>query len=176
MNHEAPRWGAIQVPIRKGGMKIMIIVVSDVHLGYDKCNKEAFNRFLDEVAKCDVDDFVLLGDILDFWRRNNVSVALENEDILTKLQSLNTRLHYVVGNHDYTILKLRERFPQFYPLDVSKHLRLESGGNEFYFTHGYELEVLANLEPMTIEAYEHISESLCLLTEAFSARFGAYSK
>ena len=145
----------------------MIIVVSDVHLGYDKCNKMAFNGFLDEVAKCDVDDVVLLGDILEFWRRNNVSVAFENEDILTKLQRLNTRLHYVVGNHDNAILKLSERFPQFYPFDVSKYLRLKSGGSEFYFTHGYELDVLANLEPMTIEAYEQVSESLCQLTEAF---------
>jgi len=146
----------------------MIIAVSDVHLGYNKCNKLAFNSFLDKcVSRPEVNYLVLLGDILEIWRRNNVSVALENEDIFMKLQSLNTQVHYIVGNHDYLMLKWYQSFPEDYPFRVSKFLRLQDDNSEFYFMHGYELEVLTNLEPLTIEAYEKTSEALCQLTEAF---------
>jgi len=147
----------------------LIISVSDVHLGYENSNKDDFDRFItSELAKLGSSDhLVLLGDIMEFWRRNNVSVALENQDTLNKLQALNTNVYYVVGNHDYLILDWANRYAPFYPFKVSKFLRLSDGGREFYFMHGYELEVLSNLEPMTIEAYEKASEWLCQMTEAF---------
>jgi UDP-2,3-diacylglucosamine pyrophosphatase LpxH len=47
----------------------MIIVVSDVHLGYDKSDKDNFNNFIDsdELIKLKPNDhLVLLGDVLDF--------------------------------------------------------------------------------------------------------------
>ena len=41
----------------------MIIAVSDTHIGYDKCNRADFVRFLDWVAlQDDVTDLVLAGD------------------------------------------------------------------------------------------------------------------
>jgi hypothetical protein len=49
-------------------------------------------------------------------------------------------------------------------------VRLCDAGKWFHFIHGYELEVLANLEPMTVEAYEKLSEYLCQMTEAFLGR------
>jgi UDP-2,3-diacylglucosamine pyrophosphatase LpxH len=147
----------------------MIIAVSDVHLGYEACNKEAFKIFIEKVCESlgTDDHLVLVGDFLDFWRRNNVAVALENQDILLKLMSLKARVHYVAGNHDYLILSLAQELKDSYPFEVSKNVRLYNGGKWFYFTHGYELEVLANLEPMTVEAYETVSKSLCQMTEAF---------
>jgi UDP-2,3-diacylglucosamine pyrophosphatase LpxH len=64
----------------------MIIVVSDVHLGYDesekyKCDKDNFNNFIDsELTKLKANDhLVLLGDILDFWRKNCVEATVEYE-------------------------------------------------------------------------------------------------
>jgi UDP-2,3-diacylglucosamine pyrophosphatase LpxH len=143
-----------------------------VHLGYEACNKEAFKSFIKQASK-DLgpdDHLVLVGDILDFWRRNNVAVALENQDVLLELQSLKAKVHYVVGNHDYLILSLAGKLGESYPFKVSKNVRLCDAGKWFHFIHGYELEVLANLEPMTVEAYEKLSEYLCQMTEAFLGR------
>jgi len=107
---------------------------------------------------------VLLGDIFDFWRRNNVEVALENESIFSILESLEATIHYIIGNHDYTLVDLKAVDK---PFDVSKELKLENGGKIFSFIHGYQLEVLANLEPLTIREYEDLCVSLCLRTGDF---------
>ncbi len=140
----------------------MIIAVSDVHLGYEKSNTNDFLRFLDECDSKNIEHFVLLGDICDFWRRNNAKIVTENAEILAKIASLNARnKYYVVGNHDYYLLNLNKRYEENYPFTISKSLRLKDGESKFYFMHGYELEVLANLEPLKIESYEEISENMC---------------
>lgn len=139
----------------------MILVISDVHLGYDGCNKEDFLAFLEGYQNTEIDHFVILGDLFDFWRRKNLEIITENKDILEKLTNLKAEnIHYVVGNHDYYMLKLNERYENNFPFEVKKFLRLEDGGKKFYFIHGYEFEVL-NLEPMTLEEYEGFSEAMC---------------
>jgi UDP-2,3-diacylglucosamine pyrophosphatase LpxH len=45
----------------------MILVLSDVHLGYERCNKQAFSNFLDKYDSGDIDHMVFLGDLFDFW-------------------------------------------------------------------------------------------------------------
>ncbi|MGQ9639775.1 MAG: metallophosphoesterase [Candidatus Bathyarchaeia archaeon] len=145
----------------------MIIVVSDIHLGYRNSNRKLFLNFLEDLCKpMDSDDhLVLLGDILDFWRRNNVLVAIENEPIFKNLESLNSKIHYVVGNHDYTLMTLKLPEDQYF--NVSKTLRIRDGGVSYNFIHGYQLEVLALLEPLTIEEYESLCISLCQRTGDF---------
>ena len=139
----------------------MILVVSDVHLGYEKCNKKDFCKFLDNYKDKNIDHLVLLGDLFDFWRRKNSEIIIENEDILEKLSKLNAKnIHYIVGNHDYYMLKLNERCDNNFPFTVSKFLRLKDAEKTFYFIHGYEFEVL-NLEPITLEEYEGFSEAMC---------------
>jgi UDP-2,3-diacylglucosamine pyrophosphatase LpxH len=140
----------------------MILVVSDVHLGYDKCNRADFLDFLNKYQGTEIDHLVLLGDIFDFWRNNNARTVIENQEVLVKLNDLNAKnVYYIAGNHDYYIMDLNKRYDGDYPFKVSKYLRLEDGGEKFYFTHGYELEVLLNLEPMTIEIYEDFSRKMC---------------
>lgn len=140
----------------------MIIAVSDVHLGCKTSNRESFLRFLEKCDTPEIDHLVLLGDILDFWRRNNSCVTMENEVILEKLASLKAKnVHYVIGNHDYLIMRISKRYEDHYPMHVSRSLRLEDGGVPFYFIHGYELDVLANLEPLSIESYEKFCERMC---------------
>ncbi|MCK5608146.1 metallophosphoesterase [Candidatus Pacearchaeota archaeon] len=142
----------------------MIIVVSDIHLGYNKSDTTSFKDFVYDYASKKLgseDNFVLLGDIFDFWRRKNMDPLLENESVLTKILSMDTKVHYVVGNHDYYMLKIKERFPRYRALGLEKYLRLPDGKNKFFFIHGYELDVLANYEPLTLEEYERISETLC---------------
>ena len=66
----------------------MIVVISDVHLGYEKCNTENFKRFVDFLGTQNIAHLVLLGDVLDFWRRSANNVVKENEEILNALASL----------------------------------------------------------------------------------------
>ena len=125
------------------GVNILILAFSDVHLGYKKSNREDFSKFLDDIQLKEIEHLVILGDLFDFWRRKNAEIILENDDILQKLDKLKVQnIHYVVGNHDYYMLKLNERYENNYPFMVSKFLRLENGENSFYFIHGYEFEVI----------------------------------
>ena len=155
-----------------------IIAVSDVHLGYkkwswrelkwmDNTNSKDFESFLDDLDKRinedDITDFVLLGDIMDFWRSQDIDIILEYKGILSKLKILTGKvnLHYIVGNHDYYILKLKKMYPKYYPFDVKKSVRLGEGENKFSFIHGHQLAVVAKYEPLRIDDYEKISEKLC---------------
>ncbi len=140
----------------------MIIVVSDIHLGYPKSNRESFREFLDRCMALDIEHFVVLGDLMDFWRANNARAIVENQDILGLIGRLNAKnIYYIPGNHDYYVHRLADRYRDFYPFRVSKRLRLTDNGQSFNFVHGYELEVLANLEPMTVETYERWSDRMC---------------
>jgi len=147
--------------------QFLILVASDVHLGYQNSNRQLFLNFLEEVCRPlgSEDHLVLLGDILDFWRRNNVAVAIENEVIFKVLESLKAKVHYVVGNHDYTLITLKLPEHQFF--DVRKSFRLEVDGVSYNFIHGYQLEALAVFEPLTIEEYESLCVSLCQRTGDF---------
>ena len=52
------------------------------------------------------------------------------------------RVHYVVGNHDYYMPKLKDRLADDLPFtNVTEQIRLGDGGRKFFFT---QLEVLAN--------------------------------
>jgi UDP-2,3-diacylglucosamine pyrophosphatase LpxH len=140
----------------------MIIAVSDVHLGCKNSNKDDFLRFLNKCDEGGIDHLVLLGDIFDFWVRNNAKLIIEHEDILGKLANLNVKnLHYIVGNHDYFLLRLKRRHTEYYPFSISRALRLTDNGINFYFIHGYELEVISSYEPLTIEGYENFCERMC---------------
>lgn len=139
----------------------MILVISDLHLGYKKSNDEEFLNFLKDYHNQDIDHLVLLGDILDFWRCKSSKIITRHEDILSKLSDLSDKIYYIAGNHDYYILHLKEIFGHNYPFKFSKDLRLKNNGEMFYFMHGYELEVLSTLDPLTIELYEKFSHRMC---------------
>jgi UDP-2,3-diacylglucosamine pyrophosphatase LpxH len=134
---------------------ILIVAISDVHLGYEKCNKKEFEDFIDRfLAKEDIEHLVLLGDILDFWRRLNEGVLFENMQILYRLSSLPAEVHYVIGNHDYYLCCLKQyKTPQF---EFTDNLVLESGGKKFRFIHGHQIE-FGDLLPF----YEEVCQVLC---------------
>jgi UDP-2,3-diacylglucosamine pyrophosphatase LpxH len=131
----------------------MIAVISDVHLGYEKCNRESFIDFVNVfLGEEHIDHVVLLGDILDFWRRSARNVVKENRDILSALHDLDAQIHYVVGNHDYSLYNNDMGLP----FQFTKDLVLQSGHRTFRFIHGYQIETY----PL-IHFYEGISSVLC---------------
>jgi len=139
----------------------MIVAISDLHLGYERCNKADILQFLDACKGSAIDHLVLIGDVMDLWQRNAARLVVENSEILAKIARLDAEVHYVAGNHDYAILSLAQRYGDRYPFAVSQSLRLEDGGKRFYFVHGYELAVITNLAPLKVEAYEEWADRLC---------------
>ena len=119
---------------------MVTICVSDVHLGYRHCRREAFLRFLEALAGWrEVGRLVLLGDIMDMWRRDMAGVVLESAPVLSRLMTLPSRIrvYYVAGNHDYHLGGLRNFH---YPFPFSRKLTLREGGVVYRFSHGYEFD------------------------------------
>lgn len=126
------------------GDTIKIVVVSDVHLGSENSEKEAFLEFLGSLRDDgDITDLVLLGDIVEMWHRDASGIFLENMDLVVLLKELQKKLtlHWVVGNHDYHLLKLKNRAPHYnYPFEFKENLELKDGHHTYRFIHGYEFE------------------------------------
>lgn len=136
----------------------MIVAVSDIHLGTSQSDKNRFKTFLTDVVEHeDVEHFVLVGDILDMWRRDHERVLIENADILRKLTDLQdkgTTIHFVAGNHDYHTTEMD--FYNLYGLDVSTKVVLPCGDQKYYFIHGYQFEFVDDLE-----IYQKFANELC---------------
>jgi len=129
-----------------------IIAVSDLHLGFEDSDKDAFIRFLDKLqSDASVTDLVLLGDIVDMWRRDASGIFLENKDVLDLILLLQKkmRIYYIAGNHEYHVLKLQGRG---YPIKFLKDLTLQQDGLNCKFVHGWEFDEMQ---------MPHFMESLC---------------
>jgi UDP-2,3-diacylglucosamine pyrophosphatase LpxH len=131
---------------------LAILAVSDQHLGYENVDKQAFNRFLDDLqGDSSVTDLVLLGDVVDMWRRDASGIFLENRDTFDKILGLQKKMkvHYIAGNHDYHVLRLQGHG---YPFKFIKDLTLPQDNVNYVFKHGYEFDEMQR---------EHFMESLC---------------
>jgi UDP-2,3-diacylglucosamine pyrophosphatase LpxH len=129
---------------------MVIIAASDQHLGYVNSDKAAFNGLLDALAtEKSVTDLVLLGDVMDMWRRDASGVFLENKDTLDKIAVLPERLkvHYIAGNHDYHVLKLKNHG---YLFQFVNDLSIPDGNYTYKFLHGWEFDDLQ--QPPLMEA------------------------
>ncbi|MGA2626996.1 MAG: UDP-2,3-diacylglucosamine diphosphatase [Candidatus Bathyarchaeia archaeon] len=118
-----------------------VVVTSDQHLGYANSDKAAFNAFLDNLSqRSDVTHLVLLGDVVDMWRRDASGVFLEHHDTVTKLLALKSKgvqIFYVAGNHDYHVVDLTN---PAYPFKFLKELTLTDGPVTYRLVHGYEFD------------------------------------
>ncbi|MFZ0182304.1 MAG: metallophosphoesterase, partial [Methanoregula sp.] len=135
-------------------MKYDIIAFSDVHLGIhvkkeqEYCKWGAFLKIMhlwkeditDAAAFCEFvkalseeppKNLVILGDLLEFWRKTNHEVLCRNHKVLKALFSLNCKIYYVVGNHDYLIYELAQKYKKNFQkggdIEFCKDIRLMSG-------------------------------------------------
>ena len=138
-----------------------MVAASDVHLGYYCCDENLFRKFLDDIVDIkEVTHFVLAGDILDMWRRDNIKLLFDYGDILSKLRDMQNKgkhIYYVVGNHDYHMIQLKHSIETQYTFDVSMDITLPCGDEEYYFIHGYQFEFsdMRNI-------YQDFANTLCL--------------
>lgn len=121
-------------------IEMTILALSDVHLGFDRSEKDAFIDFLDWLAaRTDISDLVIIGDFLDMWRRDLAGVVFENAEMLQTVAGLKSKfkVHYVVGNHDYYLVELKNHEYQF---DFTTSLELTQAGRKITFKHGWEFD------------------------------------
>ena len=133
---------------------LKLTIVSDLHLGYKNADKESFNRFLDHLqSDKQTTDLILLGDIVDMWRRDASGVFLENWDIVQKIINLKQkmRVHYVAGNHDYHVLQMRGHS---YPFSFSENLKFTDGDHTYTIRHGLEFD--PHQKAVLMEALCHV--------------------
>jgi len=130
-----------------------IIAFSDVHLGYDQSDCDAFLTFLDELqGRDDIGDVVVIGDYVDLWRRDVVGLEFELSKYMEELKALKKKatVHYVVGNHDFHVKGLENHDYPFMPFQRS--LKLDRLGHTLYFIHGDQCDPVQN---------EAVSEFFC---------------
>lgn len=130
----------------------MIIVVSDLHLGDELSNKAGFANFIEEYLKPrqdEITEVVLLGDILDLWRRKDTEGFLKNVDILNLICSLGFKVTYLVGNHDFLIIDLSKKdtnidilqdlAQNLGTLNIGRSYQISSGDINYRFVHGHQM-------------------------------------
>lgn len=154
----------------------MIIAVSDLHLGDMAANREGFIGFTEDYLKPrreEITDLILLGDIVDLWRRDNKRVIEENKSILREICSQGFRVRYLVGNHDMALLDsekkqsnaiiLKNLICDSEDLVISENHKLSSGGLKFSFIHGHQMDYW-----YALPFYEAFCRSMCHVAETRS--------
>lgn len=134
-----------------------VIVTSDQHLGYDQSDRASFSKFLDTLeSELKPTHFVLLGDVVDMWRRDASGVFLESHDILEKILVLSTKMqvYFVAGNHDYHVLRLVNIPSRLYPIKFFPELVLPDGDHQYRFKHGWDYD--REQQPPIMEAMCHV--------------------
>lgn len=131
----------------------MIIAVSDTHIGFEEFNKEEFMQFLDFVLTEQPDQFLLVGDIIEYWRNGIEPVMATHADIFSKINDIeqtNTDVIVIAGNHDWRLVTSEDRGISNIspPWNVKREYTFTSGDKEFIAKHGHQFD-LANANPLT---------------------------
>jgi len=135
-------------------------MVSDLHLGYEKCNVTAFTDFLDNCISSGISkeySLFILGDLWDLWRKHDIIYSKESDEVLSLINQFKD-VYYLPGNHDHMTLDAIQDYPDF---NIRKYFRIKSGEKNFFLVHGHELEVLSKLISIKPSEYDKISDQLC---------------
>jgi UDP-2,3-diacylglucosamine pyrophosphatase LpxH len=98
------------------------IIVSDLHLGYERCNATAFTDFLDNCISNGISkeySLFILGDLWDLWRRHDIIYSKESDEVLTLINQFKD-VYYLPGNHDHVTLDAAHNYPDFNCYNISK--------------------------------------------------------
>ena len=143
------------------------IIVSDLHLGYEKCNVTAFTDFLEDCISNGTSkeySLFILGDLWDLWRKHDIIYSSESDEILSLINQFKD-VYYLPGNHDHITIDAAQDYPDFNCYNISKYFRIKSGEKNFFLVHGHELEVLSKLISIKPSEYDKISDQLCRMND-----------
>lgn len=120
---------------------------------YDPKGRKRVDKFLKPP-----DRLILLGDILELWEATDREVELSSRPIFNLLERLDCEKIYVLGNHDYDLLKMSGVYPsgeqqlniitEYYPSQndeqgksgLQKASTLKMGDRDYLFLHGYQFD------------------------------------
>ncbi|MGC2598441.1 MAG: metallophosphoesterase [Nitrososphaeraceae archaeon] len=143
------------------------IIVSDVHVGYEKSNVTAFADFLSDCISKETSkeySLFILGDLWDLWRKHDVIYSKESDEILSLINQFK-HVYYLPGNHDHIALDAAQNYPDFNCYNIDKYFRIKSGDKNFFLVHGHELEVMSKLISMKLSEYDKIADQLCRMND-----------
>ena len=143
------------------------ILVSDLHLGYEKCNVAAFTDFLEDCISNGTSkeySLFILGDLWDLWRKHDIIYSKESNEVLSLINQFKM-IYYLPGNHDHITLDAAQNYPDFNCYNISKYFRIKSGEKTFFLVHGHELEVISKLISLKLSEYDKISDELCRMND-----------
>ncbi len=152
------------------------VVLTDIHIGWGKSNIEETleNGVWDEIVKRHKpNEMIFLGDVFDLWRNKKLE-KVPYKKFLERLDAFGGKISYVIGNHDYHLLKVLEGDKDD-PEGIGERLRkrgvvfyhpfyqFQNNGRNFICTHGdnfdflYWFEVLEK-PPEPVRVYEEFYE------------------
>lgn len=133
----------------------IVLQISDIHLGYEHSNVDAFHTFITEkVPEIDPDLLVVSGDLFEFWRSSIENVFIDHQQEIFELFSIaegDTDVIVLAGNHDYRFITSDG------PVEVADHVLFQSDGREFRVIHGQEYDAK--------NANNYTNEAMCLTSE-----------
>jgi len=123
-----------------------IVAFSDVHLGYELADSDAFIDFVKVLqSRDDLGDVVIVGDFVDLWRRDVIGLEFELSGFVEELKTLQrkgVKVHYVAGNHDAHVEYLKNHA---YPFEAQPLVTIERFGYTIRFLHGHQCDPLQNI-------------------------------
>lgn len=139
------------------------IILSDIHLGWEQSQDQAFRRFIRNLPN--IDYLILNGDIFEFWRRDMVGVMIEHRDVLDLLAWLRNRGTNVImiyGNHDEHLVNMGppEKYPE--PFRWREEYRIKVGARTYIFKHGHQFDATC--------AHDEVNERVCHTNDAQGQR------
>lgn len=143
-----------------------VLVMSDMHIGWDKANEDAFEQFItDDILSIDPDKVVLAGDIIEMWRRGMSSILAEKSKHLANIANLHDSGIDVVllaGNHDWRFIESDAEGSVISeePWQFEERFDFTSGDREFTVVHGHQGDPFNDSNPQ--------NESLCLTDDETS--------
>jgi len=120
------------------------IIVSDLHLGYEKCNSKAFLDFLLECISKGISkeySLFILGDFWDLWRKHDIIYSTESDEILSLVNQFKD-VYYLPGNHDHITLDTARNHPDFNCYNINRYLRIKCCQKNLYIVNEHELKVI----------------------------------
>lgn len=126
------------------------VVVSDLHLVYDKTEVAAVRWLMENLRSDPPDELVLNGDIYELWRNDlagNMWLTSKWTQTLVDLRDRGVDIVYLQGNHDDWLSRHTSE-DRGYPFTQQLDYETVYSGVDFFFTHGHKYEP-AYLPPTT---------------------------
>ena len=112
----------------------MKLILSDLHLGSPLFTKS--KEVIDLLKFEQYDEIIINGDTIDTWENDWVTIVADNNQLIKLLNSLNTKVTIIHGNHDPKIAILQSVFSNCnvvnkYVLEIGDKLAIVVHGDEF---------------------------------------------